>query len=444
MRRRRRRAPELFLGASAVGAAFTFNAFRPPRARLLAVPAFASGWLTSELPLHHLAWQALATAGFVADGALDEPAGWLGLGITAASWAGLVALAVQGQRSGGVLEEALTESLGPRYRERLAGRLASGLAGPGAARRAQALRQLALAFDLRDRAVEGIKDIPYAEGGGRAHRLDIYRARAEPGGPSAPAGPRPVLLYIHGGAWIIGDKREQGLPLMTHLAKQGWICVTANYRLSPKARFPDHLGDVKRALAWIKDHIAEYGGDPSFVAIAGGSAGGHLAALAALTPNDPAYQPGFELADTGVDACVPIYGVYDFTNRYKHWDPGFEKFLARAVMKVPMSADPEAYQRASPMSQIGDHVPPFFVIHGRNDRLVPVDEARRFVELLREHSKEPVAYAELPGAQHAFEIFHSLRTSHAVDAIGRFLAAVYVDRQVAESGGSQLAAGAQA
>ena len=421
--------PELFLGASLWGAGFTVNAFRPPRASLLSVPTFAAGWLTSELPVHHLAWQALVTAGFIADGALDEPPGWVGLGITAASWAGLVALAVQGQQAGRVLEEALAEGLGPDYRERLEAELAAGAAGPAWSRRVQTLRELALAFNLRDRSVETIKDLPYLPDGGRAHRLDIYRPKA-----TAPGDRRPVLVYIHGGAWVLGDKREQGLPLMLHLAAKGWVCVTANYRLSPKATFPDHIIDVKRALAWVQEHIAEYGGDPSFVAISGGSAGGHLAALAALTPNEPAYQPGFEHVDTSVDACVPLYGVYDFTNRYKQWDDGFEKWLlARSVMKVRLADDPAAYERASPMSQVNETAPPFFVIHGSNDRLVPVAEARHFVESLRQRSKAPVVYAELPGAQHAFEIFHSLRTGHAVEAIGRFLTAIYADREVSDS-----------
>jgi acetyl esterase/lipase len=426
-RQRQIGTPELFLGASIWGAGFTLNAFRPPKIQFLSVPTFAAGWLTSELPLHHLAWQAVATAGFVADGALDEPAGWVGLGITAASWAGLVALAIQGHRAGAVLEEALVEGLGPEYKQRTAQELAAGAAAAGARRR-EALRQLALAFHLRDERVESITDVPYVPDGGRAHRLDVYRPRELAAGDR-----RPVLLYIHGGAWVLGDKREQGLPLMNHLASKGWVCVTANYRLSPKATFPDHLVDVKEALAWIKEHISGYGGDPSFVAVAGGSAGGHLAALAALTPNEPEYQPGFEDVDTAVAACVPLYGVYDFTNRYKQWDPGFERWLlARSVMKVPMAKDPDAYDRASPMSRITESAPPFFVIHGRNDRLVPVAEARHFVELLRERSKAPVVYAELPGAQHAFEIFHSLRTSHAVDAIARFLTAIYADREVGE------------
>ena len=96
---------------------------------------------------------------------------------------------------------------------------------------------------------------------------------------------------------------------MAHLAEQGWVCVTANYRLSPRATWPDHIVDVKRALAWTKATIAEYGGDPGFVAITGGSAGGHLSSLAVLTSHVTDFQPGFEETDTSVAAAVPLYGV---------------------------------------------------------------------------------------------------------------------------------------
>ena len=101
--------------------------------------------------------------------------------------------------------------------------------------------------------------------------------------------------------------------MMLELARRGWVCVTINYRLSPKATWPEHIVDCKMAVAWVREHIAEYGGDPGFVCVSGGSAGGHLSALLALTPGDPAFQPGFEETDTHVDACVPVYGVYDMT-----------------------------------------------------------------------------------------------------------------------------------
>ena len=397
-----------FLAVSLAGAACTATAYRPVRAEPLSVPTFFVGWLTSELPVHTIAWQAAATAGFAAAGALDSAPGWAGLAVSVASWAALAALVVQAHRARHVLEDALRNGIGTDGAAE-AEPEAGLVPGAGLADRLK----LALPFLLRDRRVERIRNIDYWDGR-RAHRLDIYRPRA--GCERAP-----VLVYIHGGAWVMGDKREQGLPMMLHLAARGWVCVTVNYRLSPRVRFPAHLVDCKRALAWVHEHIAEWGGDPSFVAVSGGSAGGHLAALVALTAGDPAYQPGFEDADTSVHACVPFYGVYDLTNRDGLRGVGFARFIERLVMPAPLHQDPDAWCEASPMDRVHDDAPPFCVVHGANDTLVPVGEARGFVELLRNRSRRPVVYAELPGAQHAFEVFRSVRSAHTVAAVAAFL-----------------------
>ena len=138
-----------------------------------------------------------------------------------------------------------------------------------------------------------------------------------------------------GGAWITGNKQAQAYPLMSHLAERGWVCVAMSYRLSPRATWPDAIVDVKRALAWVKEHIAEYGGDPDFVAITGGSAGGHLSSLAALTPNDPAFQPGFEDVETSVRAAVPFYGVYDWVDDQRTGHRGLPRLLERLVVDGP-------------------------------------------------------------------------------------------------------------
>jgi len=214
------------------------------------------------------------------------------------------------------------------------------------------------------------------------------------------------------------------MPLMAHLAERGWVCVSINYRLSPRGTWPDHIVDVKRALAWVKENIATYGGDPDFVAITGGSAGGHLSSLAALTPNEPAFQPGFEEVDTSVVAAVPFYGVYDWTNRDGTGFAGMEDFLAEYVLKTRIDDDRETWETASPMTWVGPGAPPFMVLHGSNDSLVPVEQARAFVAMLRAESKAPVVYAELPGAQHAFELFDSHRTLATAVAVHRFLAAI--------------------
>jgi acetyl esterase/lipase len=196
-----------------------------------------------------------------------------------------------------------------------------------------------------------------------------------------------------------------------------------NYRLSPRSRFPDHLVDVKRALAWVREHAVDVGADPSFVAVTGGSAGGHLAALMALTQNDPEYQPGFEDADTSLQAGVPFYGVYDFAaeSGTRSALQRRDGFLNKYVMQAEAHAAAEEYAKASPLLRIRPDAPPFFVVHGTHDTLVPVPEAREFIERLRQISHQPVAYAELPGTQHAFDIFPSIRSAHMVRGVERFL-----------------------
>ncbi len=229
---------------------------------------------------------------------------------------------------------------------------------------------------------------------------------------------------------MIGTKDNQGLPLCYHMASKGWVCVNVNYRLSPHATFPDHLIDLKRALQWVRKEGPAYGCDPDFVVVSGGSAGGHLAAMLALTPNDPELQPGFEDADTSVQGAVPIYGVYDFTPSDSPWrHPDVQPFLERHVMKACHADDPEPFEKASPIHRVRPDAPPFLVVHGSDDTLVPVGEARAFVERLREVSGAPVAYAEIPGAQHAFELFPSLRSDLTRQGIERFLAATWSEHR---------------
>ena len=404
----------LFLLVSLIGAWLTYNTYHPIYApsRRAAVSFFA-GWLTAELALHHIAWQAVATLLFVWAGALHAWPGKLGLLITVVSWIGLARCYRRARGAEAVMESALREGLGTEYREKILPEIGAKLAP------SVGWKSILMPFPMRHPEVERLRDIQYTRVGGLNLKLDVYRHRSHPTDC-------PILLQIHGGGWVIGTKNEQGIPLMLHLAARGWVCITVDYRLSPHATFPDHLIDLKRALQWIREHAREYGGNPDFVVATGGSAGGHLCSLVALTANDPEYQPGFENVDTAVQGCVPFYGVYDFTNRDRFWrHDALAELLEQKIMKAARHEAPEAYEKASPISRVHGGAPPFLVIHGDLDTLAPVEEARRFCEALRPVSQAPVLYAEIPGAQHAFELFPSLRTAFVIHGVERFLAYLY-------------------
>jgi acetyl esterase/lipase len=395
----------VFFVVSLVAAMIVVNAYAPLRREPLATASFALSWLPNEVPVHFIVLAVGATAAFATAGAISGWQGWTGLALTAASVAGLGGLTVVAARAGRVVDEALAAAFGSE---------------PPAPVRPAWLHnwRLVVAVPFRWRGIIRVRNVDYWGDGNYRHKLDILRRRSV-----IPTG-APVLVYVHGGAWVIGDKREQGIPLMHELVQRGWVCVSINYRLSPRATWPAHIVDCKRAVAWVRSHIAEYGGDPNFIAISGGSAGGHLCALLALTPGLPEWQPGFEEADTSVDACLPFYGVYDMTvdpDLMGAYGRGFLTFLERRVMKASYAENPTLFEEASPDCRVSPSAPPFLVVHGTNDTLVPVVVARHFADRLRAVSPAPVAYAELPLAQHAFEVLASIRSRHSTLGAVRFL-----------------------
>jgi acetyl esterase/lipase len=409
-----------FLAVSVWGALFTLNAYWPRRGPLTMMFSFLAGWPTNEAAAFHIVWQALATVGFGIGGAFADWPGWLGLGITAVSWAGLMGLLGRSRRSGQEVEQALEallewEAEVAKAEAETPEETAQAEREEAALRRTATRQPWAGPMLMRARDVERVANLSYGPAG-RRNLLDVYRHRDRPSGA-------PVLLWVHGGAWVVSQKRHQAMPMLQHMAAKGWMCVAINYRLSPRATFPDHLVDVKRSIAWIRDRGVELGADPGFVLVTGGSAGGHLSALAGLTAGMTEYQPGFEDTDTSVQACVPMYGIYDLTDRHNlrgHHRKGWLWFLERRVMKVTMADDPEAYARASPIECVRPDAPPFLVIHGTHDNLVPVQEARHFVGALQGVSESPVLYIELHGATHGFDVFTSTRTTHVVRAVERF------------------------
>ncbi len=246
--------------------------------------------------------------------------------------------------------------------------------------------------------------------------LDVWRL------PELPAKPAPVLIFVPGGAWLHGSRTFQGSALMSRLAAAGWVCLAIDYRVSPRHRWPRHVMDVKAAISWARANADQVGGDRDFVAIAGCSAGGHLASLAALTPGDDRFESDLDAgSNTSVDAAVSIYGRYDWHDRSTPERDGFVDFLESIVVQRRYDRHEDIYRDASPMARVTDGAPPFFVVHGSSDFVIPVAQARTFVDELRATSRQTVGYLELPGAQHGFDLIDANCTGSACTAIGLFL-----------------------
>jgi acetyl esterase/lipase len=353
------------------------------------VVGWLAGWLSTEFPPQVVTGHALSR--------VTPPA----IGRHGQTWAA--------QRANEALTAALQESLGPDFRDAVR----HPATDPAARRRAGLLPS-----GPHRRYAAHTSDIAY---GPRLpeNLLDIWRRD-----DLAPGHRAPVLLQVPGGAWTLNGKRPQAYTLMSRMVQLGWICVSINYSKSPRRKFPSHIIDVKRAIAWVRENIADYGGDPDFIAITGGSAGGHLASLAALTPNDPQFQPGFEHADTTVQAAVPYYGIYDFTD-FDNMHELMLPFLERFVMKSRYADDPERYRAASPIAYVHRDAPPFFVLAGKKDPLAPTGQSRAFCAALRSISADTVAYAELANAHHAWDITPTVRSHLTANRVADFLGVVY-------------------
>ena len=382
----------LVLGIAAVLG--VVNARRPMRNSLLIGLSWMAAWITTELAPHLVVAGTALGVLLAAAGGLDHTAGVVGAALLLAADAVAIPLIVRARRSAEHVEEVVAD-LDPHE---------PAVPYPG--------WHVAFPFAAwRRRDVRRINGIAYR---GR-RKLDVYLPREEA------TAPRPAIVHIHGGGWVIGSRKEQGVPLLGHLAANGWVGFNVDYKLSPRATWPEHLDDVRAAVEWVREHADEYGVDPSFIAVTGGSAGGHLTAMAGLTI-------------PGLAAAVPFYGVYDLLDERGRHVPMLQHVLERLVFKVRRREDPQAYRDASPIERVHPGAPPFFVIHGESDSLVPVEEARLFVERLRGVSGERVLYAELRGAQHAFDVIPSWRTIPVIEAIERFLATVRAGREAAPAG----------
>lgn len=247
--------------------------------------------------------------------------------------------------------------------------------------------------------------------GFRPLRLDLYRL--------AGGAPKPLVIYIHGGGWVAGHTRAAGAiadfpAALAALAREGFAVASLEYRLAGEAPHPAQLQDVRAAVRYLKANAAKYGIDPTRIALWGGSAGGHLAALAATSCRDAGLdpKPGMPAADTCVQAAAIWYGVFDFApilaRQARPGAPAAENQLLRCT---PATCPPARVAAASPAHYFSRQDPPFLLIHGIADRTVPVAQSR-LAEAGLTANGVPVQAIYIADVDHSF-IGKDAATTHA-------------------------------
>ncbi len=243
-------------------------------------------------------------------------------------------------------------------------------------------------------------------------QLDLYRPDAR-----TPTG---LIVWVHGGAWRAGSRRDVDLAGMT---QRGWAVASVDYRLSTVARFPAQIHDIKAAIRFLRAHAAEYGYPSDRFVIAGSSAGGHLAALVGVTNSAPDLEgaEGNALTATSeVQAIVDLYGASNLTTILAQSTPhglSVRKPALDLLLGAQPEAAPELARQASPVFHVDRSDPPLLLLHGDQDPQMPINQAH---ELQGAYEKLglPVQFIVMHGAAHGGPAF---TTPSALDAIDRFL-----------------------
>jgi acetyl esterase/lipase len=249
------------------------------------------------------------------------------------------------------------------------------------------------------------RNVEYGEGGGQALRLDVFSLEPFPAGQT-----RPAVLVIHGGGWEAGAKEDVG-DIAFWLAEQGYVAFAVSYRLVDGSanRFPAAYDDVQLAVRWVRAHAADYQVNPERTGAIGFSAGGHLAALLGVTDTRPDEEAALPEYSSRVGCVVDVYGPTDLIVSSANVPGPIQGMVLRFMGGEPEEI-PELYRQASPIYFVDQHSAAFLIVHGDRDPVVPVDQSRRFYQVLIEAGAE-VEYLELEGEEHSIRSPENLERS---------------------------------
>jgi acetyl esterase/lipase len=238
------------------------------------------------------------------------------------------------------------------------------------------------------------RDLAYVSGGHARQKLDLYLPVGK--------GPWPLLVYIHGGAFRAGDKADG--PPLEHLA-EGYAVASINYRLSQHALFPAQIEDCKAAVRWLRANATRYGLDPERFAVGGASAGGHLAAMVGTTGHVPELDVGENLdVSSRVRAVVDFFGPTDFLQMDAHRPPNgmihdAPESPESQLVGGPIQENRDKVARANPITYVTPDAPPFLIVHGDQDPLVPHHQSELLAAAL-EKAGVPVIFYTVEGGGH--------------------------------------------
>ena len=243
------------------------------------------------------------------------------------------------------------------------------------------------------------KEISYL-GEDRTEKLDLYLPD-----PAFQTGPYPAIVIIHGGGWHGGDKAaKREINIGNNLAKAGYVCASINYQLAKKTSkftdnlkqvWPGNLQDCKTAVRFLRKHADKYQIDADHIGAIGGSAGGHLVSILATTGNDtkPGPQEKYAGFSSSIQAVVPMYGVHDLIALAQ----------SRDMLSSFTEVEKKLSQQASPVTHISQDDPPFLILHGTKDALVPVKQSELLLAALKK-ANIPAELLVIEGAPHSFHL----------------------------------------
>ncbi|PQO27726.1 alpha/beta hydrolase [Blastopirellula marina] len=252
------------------------------------------------------------------------------------------------------------------------------------------------------------KDLEYANVDGQSLKLDLYRPEADGG---------PLVVWIHGGGWQGGSKNSCPIQWLT---EQGFSVASISYRFTDKAIFPAQIHDCKGAIRWLRAHRGEYGYSTDKIAVAGSSAGGHLAALLGTSGDVKELEGtvGGNLDQSSrVDCVADYYGATDFVLRSKTQPQRANQKGSTVYKLLGGGADQmvEQAKLASAVFHVTPDDPPFLVLHGEKDNTVLLDQSERMKEVYDE-AKLPLKLIVIPNAGHGGKVFYSGQNRQALEA----------------------------